>query len=168
VLNATGLTLPTYQAWSGHVSSMTVSGFRAGQRRGAGTEQGRLYQGQRRFLLQQGRQEGHGHGRRPGGLHRLRAAYLDVHRVILREHWTPHYIPTPGWPERVAKSATVDPSAQLRGCSVVGENCRVGAGALLEDTILWPDAQIASKSQLHGCIVRSQKKVSGIHRNSDI
>ena len=97
-----------------------------------------------------------------------RAAYLDVHRVILREHWTPHYIPTPGWPERVAKSATVDPSAQLRGCSVVGENCRVGAGALLEDTILWPDAQIASKSQLHGCIVRSQKKVSGIHRNSDI
>jgi NDP-sugar pyrophosphorylase family protein len=88
--------------------------------------------------------------------------------VILREHWTPHYIPTREWPERVAKSAIVDPSAQLRGCSVVGENCRVGAGAVLEDTILWPDAQIASKSQLHGCIVRSQKKVSGIHRNSDI
>jgi NDP-sugar pyrophosphorylase family protein len=97
-----------------------------------------------------------------------RGAYLDVHRVILGEHWRPHYIPTPGWPERVAKSATVDPSAQLRGCSVVGENCRVGAGAVLEDTILWPNAQIASKSQLHGCIVRSQKKVSGIHRNSDI
>jgi len=97
-----------------------------------------------------------------------RAAYLDVHRVILREHWIPHYITTREWPERVAKSATVDPSAQLRGCSVVGENCRVGAGVVLEDTILWPDAQIASKSQLHGCIVRSQKKVSGIHRNSDI
>ncbi|PYK18057.1 MAG: hypothetical protein DME55_07910 [Verrucomicrobia bacterium] len=97
-----------------------------------------------------------------------RAAYLDVHRVILREHWIPHYITTREWPERVAKSATVDPSAQLRGCSVVGENCQVGAGVVLEDTILWPDAQIASKSQLHGCIVRSQKKISGIHRNSDI
>jgi NDP-sugar pyrophosphorylase family protein len=97
-----------------------------------------------------------------------RLEYLDVHRIILREHWTPHYIKIGEWPERVAKSATVDQSAQLRGCSVVGENCQVGAGAVLEDTILWPDAQIASKSELHGCIVRSQKKVSGIHRNSDI
>jgi mannose-1-phosphate guanylyltransferase len=97
-----------------------------------------------------------------------RAEYLDVHRTILREHWRPYYIRTREWPQRVAKSAIVDPSAQLRGCSVVGETCQVGAGAVLEDTILWPGAQIASKSQLHGCIVHSQKKVSGVHRNSDI
>ena len=97
-----------------------------------------------------------------------RAEYLDVHRTILREHWAPQYIKLREWPERVAKSSTVDPSAQMRGCSVVGENCQVGPGVVLEDTILWPGAQIASKSQLHGCIVRSKKKVSGIHRNSDI
>jgi len=97
-----------------------------------------------------------------------RAEYLEVHRIILRERWGPHYLKTREWPERVAKSAVVDPSAQLRGCSAVGESCQVGAEVVLEDTILWPDAQIASKSQLHGCIVRSQKKVSGIHRNSDI
>ena len=97
-----------------------------------------------------------------------RAEYLDVHRTIIRERWTPYYVRTRDWPERVAKSAIVDSSAQLRGCSIVGENCHVGAGAILEDTILWPGAQIASKSQLHGCIVRSQKKVSGIHRDSDI
>jgi mannose-1-phosphate guanylyltransferase len=97
-----------------------------------------------------------------------RNQYLEVHRTIFQEHWMPHYVKTPEWPERIAKSATVDPSAQVRGCSVVGENCLVGAGAVLENTILWPRAQIASKSQLHGCIVRSQKKVSGIHRNSDI
>jgi mannose-1-phosphate guanylyltransferase len=97
-----------------------------------------------------------------------RAQYLEVHRTILREHWAPHYIKISDWPECVAKSAKVDPSAQLRGCSVVGENCQVGAGALLEDTILWPDAQIASQSELHSCIVRSQKKVNGVHRDSDI
>jgi mannose-1-phosphate guanylyltransferase len=97
-----------------------------------------------------------------------RAEYLEVHRTILRANWMPCYIRTREWPQPVAKSATVDPSAELRGCSVVGENCEVGEGAVLEDTILWPGAQIASKSQLHGCIVRSQKKVSGIHRNSDI
>jgi NDP-sugar pyrophosphorylase family protein len=97
-----------------------------------------------------------------------RAQYLDVHRAISRGHWAPRYIKLGGWPERVAKSAIVDSSAQVRGCSAVGENCQVGAEAVLEDTILWPGAQIASKSQLHGCIVRSQKKVSGIHRDSDI
>ena len=97
-----------------------------------------------------------------------RAEYLEVHRTILREHWMPYYIRTRDWPERIAKSATVDPSAEVRGCSVVGENCHVDAGAVLEDTILWPASQIASKSQLHGCIVRSQKKVSGAYRNNDV
>ena len=97
-----------------------------------------------------------------------RAEYLDVHRMILREHWAPHYIKLSLWPECVAKSAIIDPSAQMHGCSVVAENCQVGAEAVLEDTILWPDAQIASKSQLDRCIVRSQKKASGVHHNSDI
>jgi mannose-1-phosphate guanylyltransferase len=97
-----------------------------------------------------------------------RAEYLDVHRRILREHWRPHYVNTRAWPERVSESAVVDPSAELRGCTVVGEHCRVGAEAVLDDAILWPNAEIASKSQLHGCIVRSRKKVSGIHRNTDI
>jgi mannose-1-phosphate guanylyltransferase len=97
-----------------------------------------------------------------------RAEYLDVHRTILRQNWIPNYVRTGEWPERVAKSAIVDPTARVRGCSVVGKNCQVGDGAVLEDTILWPGAQIASKSELHGCIVRSQKKVSGIHRDNDI
>jgi NDP-sugar pyrophosphorylase family protein len=97
-----------------------------------------------------------------------RNEYLEVHRTILREDWKPHYVKNRDWPERVSKSAIVDPTAELLGCSAVGEHCRVGAEAVLEDTILWPDAQIASQSQLDGCIVRSQKKVSGIHRNIDI
>lgn len=97
-----------------------------------------------------------------------RTEYLEVHRTILRERWTPYYVQLRKWPERVAKSAIVDSSAQLRGCSVVGENCQVGAEAVLEDTILWPASQIASKAQLHCCIVRSEKKVSGVYRNSDI
>lgn len=97
-----------------------------------------------------------------------RAQYLDVHRQILRDDWKPYYVKVRDWPERIAKSAAVDVSAELRGCSVVGEDCRVCAEAILEDTILWPGAQIASQSHLQGCIVRSQKKASGIHRNIDI
>ncbi|HEY4271728.1 MAG TPA: NDP-sugar synthase [Candidatus Udaeobacter sp.] len=97
-----------------------------------------------------------------------RAEYLEVHRTILRENWKPHFVKTQQWPERIAVSAIVEPSAQLRGCTVVGANCRVGAEAILEDTILWPDAEIASQSRLEACIVRSRKKVSGTHRNIDI
>jgi NDP-sugar pyrophosphorylase family protein len=97
-----------------------------------------------------------------------RAEYLEVHRTILRENWKPDFVKTSGWPEGKASSAMVDPSAQLRGCTVIGRNCRVGADAVLEDTILWPDAEIASQSRLEACIVRSRKQVSGIHRNIDI
>jgi mannose-1-phosphate guanylyltransferase len=97
-----------------------------------------------------------------------RVEYLEVHRAILRENWKPHFVKNGRWPERIAGNAVVEPSAQLRGCTVVGANCRVGAEAILEDTILWPDTEIASQSRLETCIVRSRKKVSGIHRNIDI
>jgi NDP-sugar pyrophosphorylase family protein len=97
-----------------------------------------------------------------------RTEYLEVHRTILRENWKPDFVKIREWPERKASSAIVDASAQLRGCTVVGRNCRVGADAILEDTILWPDAEIASQSHLEACIVRSRKQVTGIHRDIDI
>jgi mannose-1-phosphate guanylyltransferase len=97
-----------------------------------------------------------------------RTEYLEIHRTILEKNWKPRYVKTPGWSEPIAASADVDPTAQVLGCSVVGADCQVGAGAVLEDTILWPGAQIASRSELQGCIVRSHKKVDGLHRNSDI
>ena len=67
-----------------------------------------------------------------------------------------------------ADNANIDSSARLRGCTVVGRNCRVGADAILEDAISWPDAEIASQSRLEACIIRSRKKVTGIHRNIDV
>ena len=97
-----------------------------------------------------------------------RREYLEVHRTTLQESWKPYYVQTSSWPERIAESAIVDATAELRGCSVVGENCRVGADVVLQDTILWPGAQIASQTQLQSCIVRSQKEISGIHQNIDL
>jgi NDP-sugar pyrophosphorylase family protein len=97
-----------------------------------------------------------------------RAEYFEVHRVISKEGWRPAQVKTSDWRTPIHPSAMVDPSAQICGCSVVGKDCRVGGGVLLEDTILWPGAQIASKSELIGCIVRAQKNVSGPHRNIDI
>ena len=96
-----------------------------------------------------------------------RAQYLKIHRVIANG-WRPRYVETPEWPIRVATSATVAASAQLSGFFSIGADCSVGDDAIIEDTILWPGAEIASKSRLQGCIVRSQQKASGVHRNVDI
>ena len=97
-----------------------------------------------------------------------RAEYFEVHRVISNEGWRPAQVKASDWWAPIHPTAIVDPSAQIRGCSVVGKDCRVGGGVLLEDTIVWPGAQIASKSELIGCIVRAQKTVTGPHRNIDI
>jgi mannose-1-phosphate guanylyltransferase len=96
-----------------------------------------------------------------------RTEYLDVHRRVSDEQWRPRYVKAQ-WPETIAASAQVDASAKIRGCSVVAADCLVGPEAVLEDTILWPGAQIASRSDLRDCIVRSRKKISGAHRNCDI
>jgi NDP-sugar pyrophosphorylase family protein len=97
-----------------------------------------------------------------------RAEYLEVHRTIARTKWKPAYVSDPAWPCAIAPSAVVEASARLTGCSVVGEACRVESGALLDDTIVWAGAQIASRSDLANCIVRTRKKVQGTYRNTDI
>ena len=97
-----------------------------------------------------------------------RAEYLAVHRTIAEEGWRPNYLADKDWPRAIAESAFVDSTARVDGASAVGEDCRVGAGAALSNTVLWTGAQIASRSDLQGCIVRSRKSVTGIHRDVDL
>jgi mannose-1-phosphate guanylyltransferase len=92
--------------------------------------------------------------------------YVEVHRMIASENWSPKFVADADWAARIAKSATVDASAQLQGLTVVGAGCCVGAGAILQDTIVWPGAQIASRSQLQNCIVRTRQKAEGILQNA--
>jgi len=97
-----------------------------------------------------------------------RREYLAAHRTILEERWKPDYLESGDWPVRVAEDAEIDPSATLSGFYSIGAGCRVGEGAILENTILWPGAQIASRSHLRNCIVRSQRKAEGDLRDTDI
>jgi NDP-sugar pyrophosphorylase family protein len=97
-----------------------------------------------------------------------RDEYLAVHRIILEEQWKPDYVQAPAWPVRVAADAKVDSSAQLSGFYSIGAGCQVGAEATLENTILWPGAQIASRSHLRNCIVRSHQQAKGEFSDTDI
>lgn len=97
-----------------------------------------------------------------------RAEYLKAHRIIQERQWKPAYVAAPEWPVHVAGDAEIDPSARLLGFTSIGPGCRVGADAVLQDTILWPGAQIASSSHLHNCIVRSHRKTEGVLSDTDI
>ena len=97
------------------------------------------------------------------------AAALGKPPILATAFNFPKYaVDNPEWRRPIHPTAMVDSTAHLRGCCVVTRDCRVGPGAILEDTILWPGAQIASRSELHRCIVRTHRKVSGAHRNIDI
>ena len=97
-----------------------------------------------------------------------RQEYLAVHRIIHEECWKPDYVKSAEWPVTVAADAEVDPTARLSGFYSIGARCQVGAEATLENTILWPGAQIASRSHLCNCIVRSQRKAEGNLSDIDI
>lgn len=97
-----------------------------------------------------------------------RDAYLEVHRTIARERWRPDYVSPHKWPQQTSPGAIVHRSAELRGCSAVGARAQVCEGAVLEDTIVWPGAQIASRSQLRNCIVRANRTAEGTLSDIDI
>ncbi|MDQ2919520.1 MAG: NDP-sugar synthase, partial [Verrucomicrobiota bacterium] len=96
-----------------------------------------------------------------------RDGYLEVHRTIAQDGWRPSYAWPNEWPQQVASAAVVDPSAQLRGFNSLGAGCHIGAEAILENTIVWPGAQIAARSHLRNCIVRANQKAEGNLRDTD-
>ncbi len=91
--------------------------------------------------------------------------YIGVHRTILQENWRPPFVTDQSWPQRVHPTAQLAETATMAGCTVIGANCHIGAAAVLEDTILWEDAEIASRSQLSRCIVRARQTADGEHQD---
>lgn len=97
-----------------------------------------------------------------------RKEYLEVHRAIVEHNWKPDYVTETDWPLPIAWDAVVDPSAQLSGFYSIGADACVGANAIVENTIVWPGAQIASRSHLRDCIVRSDQTAEGELSDIDI
>lgn len=91
-----------------------------------------------------------------------KASYLAAHHTLheLGERF-PDYTKSE---TRIAISneARIDPRALLQGLNVISAGAQVGAGAVLEDCILWPDARVAPSAKLERCIVRSGCCAEGI------
>jgi mannose-1-phosphate guanylyltransferase len=97
-----------------------------------------------------------------------RREYLAVHRSVADENWKPAYLPEADWPIQIAPDARIDSTARLSGFYSIGAGCQIRAGAIIENTILWPGAQIASRSHLRNCIVRFQHTAQGDLSDTDI
>ncbi len=67
------------------------------------------------------------------------------------------------------REITIDPdasvagNAKLTGSVVVGRGARIAKNAILENTILWEDAQIEEGTHLRNCIVSRGMRISGSH-----
>ncbi|HNB15417.1 MAG TPA: hypothetical protein PLC15_08555, partial [Candidatus Obscuribacter sp.] len=55
----------------------------------------------------------------------------------------------------LGKDSLLEDGVVLKGNVVVGPGCVVGAGAQLEDVILWPGMKVAAGAKLRKCIVSS-------------
>ncbi|MBA2430976.1 MAG: NTP transferase domain-containing protein [Chthoniobacterales bacterium] len=97
-----------------------------------------------------------------------RAAYMQLHRDLPKLEFPRYALHDMSWRERVHPTASIADGAELTGFSVAGAGVTVAAGAVLEDTIAWPGAQIASRSELRNCIVRAHRKAEGTLRDIDI
>lgn len=97
-----------------------------------------------------------------------RAAYLQLHRDLPELDFPAYGIRDRSWCASLHPSARIGEGVELRGGSVIGARAQVGDGTILEDTIVWPGAQIASRSHLRNCIVRAEKKAEGTLSDTDI
>ena len=89
-------------------------------------------------------------------------AYLQLHRELPRLQFPTFDVDDPAWRQTLHPTAAVESEVQRTGCTVIGANAVIGDGATLNDTIVWPGGQIASRSELSGCIVRTRQKAAGV------
>ena len=88
-------------------------------------------------------------------------AHCELHSAGASGIFPRYGAPDPAWRNWVHPTAQVAPDVRLTGACVVGRDARVGEGAVLEDTILWSGAEIASGARLERVIVRSSRTAAG-------
>lgn len=93
-----------------------------------------------------------------------RDAYLKVHQKLFSQ--ADDISSFPAGPT-VHPSARVDSTAKLQGFYAIGAHCKVGAGSVIEDSVIWDGACIGKNVHLQRCIVRSDKTVASSAKDRD-
>lgn len=96
-----------------------------------------------------------------------RKEYLEVHRAIKIEGWSPGYVDHQTWPTTIEPSAQVASSSQIEGASYVGANCTVGPNVVLQNSILLAGSSVTAGTQLHSCVVGGVNVTHGTYWETD-
>lgn len=84
-----------------------------------------------------------------------REQYLAVHRALGGGPW-------------VDPSAQVARDAQISGASAIGPRARIGAGAIVRDSLVWEDSEIAAGASIERCIVGGGARACGTLVDLDV
>ena len=92
-------------------------------------------------------------------------SYRTLHREFLTGKPLPMFDPgqrvgltSPGW--CIHPQARIEPGVQLEGWGAVGENCRLGKGCRLRNTILWDRVTVREGVRVDGAIVSDGRVVT--------
>lgn len=97
-----------------------------------------------------------------------RQSYLDAHASVKRGEF-PRYAPWNGtWKCCIHPEAEIGAGAQIDLLSCVGDYARIGAGATLESTLIWPGGRVAPGARLRRCIVRTGRMAEGDLADQDL
>jgi len=86
-----------------------------------------------------------------------RAEYLAVHQML-------HEAGAEGF---VSPKARVSPTAQILGATAIAPGASIGAGAGLQNCVVWENAVVEAGAHLANCIVTAGQRVSGTHIDAD-
>jgi mannose-1-phosphate guanylyltransferase len=98
-----------------------------------------------------------------------RETYLEAHLAIAGTGF-PIYDrrAEPCWKVAVHGTAEIAASASIDGTSCVGAGAKVGDGAQLRGTLVWPGGEVAAGAELDHCIVRTGQVAGGIQDHENI
>jgi NDP-sugar pyrophosphorylase family protein len=93
-----------------------------------------------------------------------RDTYLEANAALAR---APSFLGEPTAPLRIAPSARIGAGAEIDRLTVIGDGCRVGAGARLEACVLWPGAVVAPGADLRRCVLTGRDGIGSAEGRRD-
>ncbi len=93
-----------------------------------------------------------------------RESYLQA-SALLTNGGFPHLDEGKG---RISELAEVHPDARIDDISSVGDFCKIGAGAVIEESVIWKNVNIADGVHISRCILRDEAEVSENLSNQDL
>ena len=97
-----------------------------------------------------------------------RESYLDAHAAVKGGAFPRYAQWNAAWKCSVDPDAEIATGVRIDDTSCVGRSARIGSGAVLESSLIWPGGRVAAGAQLHRCVVRPGRIAEGTLACQDV